>query len=406
MTVKRLAAIILIFCGASVAWMILGGTLFTRTTDSDTSQSAKLTAQWGGSAKTQKPPQVSAQIATDVYDKDKKSVQRVYQDVTVPLRSSRIGVDLKLEQRQKGLLWYNLYDVRFVSHYIVQNTTDNPQLALHFPFPSADGTYEDFACSIGGRPIANAATLTQGTVNFALKPGQQTSIDISYLSRGMESWVYSFGDGVQPVNDFTLTMTTNFGAYDFPAQTMLPSKEDRLGDRWRLRWAYGTVVTGDGVGVTVPYPLQPGPLAQRITFWAPVALLFYLFVMLVITTLRKIDLHPVNYFFLASAFFAFHLLFAYLVDRIPLAIAFVICSLVSMFLTISYLRLVVGWRFAAVESALAQLVYLILFSYALFNEGWSGLSITIGVIVTLFVVMQVTGRIRWDQRFATNPATP
>jgi len=45
-----------------------------------------------------------------------------------------------------------------------------------------------------------------------------------------------------------------------------------------------------------------------------------------------------NYFFLACAFFAFHLLFAYLVDRIPLSIAFVICSIVSMFLTISYSR--------------------------------------------------------------------
>jgi hypothetical protein len=69
-------------------------------------------------------------------------------------------------------------------------------------------------------------------------------------------------------------------------------------------------------------------------------------------------------------------------------------------LTVTYLRLVVGWRFAAVESGLAQLVYLILFSYALFNKGWSGLTITIGAILTLFVVMQLTGRIRWGERFA------
>ena len=55
-------------------------------------------------------------------------------------------------------------------------------------------------------------------------------------------------------------------------------------------------------------------------------------------------------------------------------------------------------RFAAVESGLAQLVYLILFSYALFNEGWSGLTITIGAIVTLFVAMQATGRLRFSGR--------
>jgi hypothetical protein len=35
----------------------------------------------------------------------------------------------------------------------------------------------------------------------------------------------------------------------------------------------------------------------------------------------------------------------------------------------------------------------------LFNEGWSGLTITIGAILTLFVVMQLTGGIRWSERF-------
>lgn len=402
---KRLLAIAVIFCGASLAWAILGGTLLTRTDQSDSSQTSRLTAQWG-SKQTQTPPEVTARIVADVYNKDKKTLEHAYQDAAVPFRRSRIAVDLDLEQRQKGLLWYNLYAVRFSAHYVVRNDTNSRQLALHFPFPSSDGTYTDFTCAIGGRPIRNATEVTRGKALFDLAPGKETTIDVAYRSRGMESWNYRFGDGVQPVDDLDLTMTTNFGGYDFPAQTLLPSAEDRFKDprtgrdRWLMRWNFGTLVTGNGIGVSVPYPLQPGPLAERITFWAPVALLFYFFVMLVITTLRNIDLHPVNYFFLASAFFAFHLLFAYLVDRIPLGLAFVICSLVSMALTISYLRLVVGLRFAAVESGLAQLIYLVLFSFALFNEGWSGLSITIGVIATLFVVMQVTGRIRWSERFA------
>lgn len=383
---KRLVAIAVIFVGASIAWMILGSTLLARTDASDSSQVAKLTAQWG-SSQTQTPPQIAAATGTG-------------KDVAVPLRSSRVLVDIALEQRQKGLLWYNLYAVTFRAHYVVRNDTGSRLLTLHFPFPSAQGTYTNFRCAIGGHSVPSATAASQGKAAFALAPGAETTIDISYDSRGMESWNYRFGDGVQPVNDLDLTMTTDFAAIDFPAQTLLPSSEERTGAGWTLRWNYGTIVTGNGIGVTVPYPLQPGPLAQRITFWAPVALLFYIFVMLVITTLRDIDLHPVNYFFLASSFFAFHLLFAYLVDRLPLAAAFVICSLVSMGLTISYLRLVVGLRFAAVESGLAQLVYLILFSFALFNEGWSGLSITIGVIATLFVVMQVTGRIRWSERFA------
>ncbi len=122
--------------------------------------------------------------------------------------------------------------------------------------------------------------------------------------------------------------------------------------------------------------------------------------MLIITTMRGIELHPMNYFFLAAAFFSFHLLVAYLVDHISIHAAFAISSAVSILLVVSYLRLVVGMRFAAVEAGLAQLIYLVLFSYAFFLEGFTGLAITIGSILTLFVVMQMTGRIRWADKFA------
>jgi hypothetical protein len=57
-------------------------------------------------------------------------------------------------------------------------------------------------------------------------------------------------------------------------------------------------------------------------------------------------------------------------------------------------------RFAALEAGLAQSIYLVLFSYAFFFQGFTGLAITIGSILTLFVVMQATGRIRWEEKFA------
>jgi hypothetical protein len=97
---------------------------------------------------------------------------------------------------------------------------------------------------------------------------------------------------------------------------------------------------------------------------------------------------------------------AYLVDHISIHWAFVICSAVSVFLVVSYLRLVVGIRFAAVEAGLAQLIYLVLFSYAFFFKGFTGLAVTIGSIITLFVVMQMTGRIKWAEKFVAGPVPP
>lgn len=402
--VKRLIAIAIIFIGASLAWMILGATILARTTDSDSTQTDKLTAQWG-SAQTQNAPDVNARVEVDTYNRDKNRIEKGFEDVAIPLASSNVSVDLHLEQRRKGLLWYNLYDVGFQGHYRVRNLTNSDRLSLHVALPSSDGSYRNFSCRIGGRPVLLSDAVSGNRIDFTLPPGETTTVDVAYASRGMGSWQYRFGDNVQSSNAFKLVMTTDFAAIDFPPRTLLPSKEQAIGHGWRLEWSYDSLVTGNGIGMAFPTPLQPGPLAQRITFWAPVALLFYLFVMLVVTTLRKVDLHPVNYFFLACAFFAFHLLFAYLVDRMAIEWAFAICSLVSMFLTISYLRLVVGWRFASIESGFAQLVYLVLFSLALFNEGWAGLTITCGAIATLFVLMQATGRIAWGERFASPAAS-
>ena len=40
-----------------------------------------------------------------------------------------------------------------------------------------------------------------------------------------------------------------------------------------------------------------------------------------------------------------------------------------------------------------------LFSYAFFFEGFTGLTITIGAVITLFVLMQMTAHVSWDEVF-------
>ena len=234
--------------------------------------------------------------------------------------------------------------------------------------------------------------------------GQTARLEVRYKSQGLDSWRYALGEDVAQVRDFTLTMRTNFKDIDFPDNTLSPTEKSRSGSGWLLTWSYRSLVSGYEVAMAMPEKLQPGPLAGRISFFAPVSLFFFFFVLLLITTLRGIDLHPVNYFFLAAAFFAFHLLLAYLVDHVSIHAAFFISSAVSLALVVSYLRLVVGMRFAAVEAGLAQLIYLVLFSYAFFFKGFTGLAITIGSILTLFVAMQLTGRIRWSERLAAKPA--
>jgi len=77
------------------------------------------------------------------------------------------------------------------------------------------------------------------------------------------------------------------------------------------------------------------------------------------------------------------------------------------------MRLVAGAKFAMSYVAAAQLVYLIGFSYAFFWRGYTGLTVVIGAVLTLFVLMQATGRVKWQAAFSrskpdtfTPPAPP
>ena len=111
-----------------------------------------------------------------------------------------------------------------------------------------------------------------------------------------------------------------------------------------------------------------------------------------------------NYFFIGAAFFSFHLLLAYLADHLLIHYAFLVAAAVSVFLVISYMRLVVGLRLALVETGLAQFIYLVLFSYTFFFVEYTGLAITILCIGTLFAAMQLTGRMDWSALLARPPA--
>jgi inner membrane protein involved in colicin E2 resistance len=403
---KRIIAIVFIFICASVAWAILGATIFSRTYDSGLASRDKVASTWG-SDHTQAPP--FASFSTQVEKKEetlengKKVVKKVTETLVteLPLESSRINVDLDLHHRQKGLLWYSTYKVAFAGAYGFRNISDKEQtVSFTMPFPTTQTIYDNLIFTVDGNPVAITNNDAGANATFKIAAGKTAQLGVSYSSQGLNQWNYNFGHGeVVQVRDFSLRMTTNFKDIDFPENTLSPSDKHETAKGWDVNWSYKSLLSGYQIAMVMPEKLQPGPLAGKISFFAPVSLFFFFFLMLIITTLRGIDLHPMNYFFLAAAFFSFHLLLAYLVDHVSIHTAFAIAAAVSIFLVVSYLRLVVGIRFATREAALAQFVYLVMFSYAFFLKGFTGLAITIGSVLTLFVVMQVTGRIRWAEKF-------
>ncbi len=390
----RLFAVFLILVLASVAWMVLGASNLVRTDDATMSTTAKVAGLYGS------PQEQRAPSFTYRASEGTRTVSGAL-DVT----STDITTAFQLDQRQKGLLWFATYKVDFAAAYGVSNpTTKTAQATMRFEFPSSDGVYSDFGVRVGGVDVPVMHAEGAAIARFEVPPRGEVKIDTGYRTQGMNTWAYVPSlEGASMMKDFSLTMRTDFDGFDFADGSASPTKKTAVKGGWDLTWAYGNVVSGRPISIVMPKPMNPGPLAYRIAFFAPVSLLFFFAGLILLTATQGVRLHPVHFGFLAAAFFAFHLLFSYLADQVPLYVAFGVASAASVALVVGYLRAVLGRSKALLEIAISQFVFLVLFSYSFFFEGLTGLAVTIGSVATLGYYMAKTAKVDWEKVFARPP---
>ena len=132
MTTKRVIAIAAIYILATVAWATLGTSILARTGEFDSRLGEQVAQLWGGQHRQVSPSvwverqrDVTEQVADGVND-GKTALQGGQEDRDRPrsvaaLTQSRVKADLRLTHRQKGLLWYDTYDVGFTGRFVARN---------------------------------------------------------------------------------------------------------------------------------------------------------------------------------------------------------------------------------------------------------------------------------------------
>lgn len=390
---RRLIAIGLIWLGCALAWLVLGSTLLVRSDETSSRLGDGVHALWGPPMRQLPPRALSRPRQEPAVPLAPASPAAPAAERDVPLIGSDIQVALDLEHRKKGLVWFPTYGVDFSARYVFEGPEEAAsEVRFELPLEAAHALYDGFEVSEGGRSVP--VEVKDGVARWSSHLGarEKKAYDVRYRSRGTTRWQYDLTSGTGNVRDFRLALSTDFAEVNFLPGTISPSKHEAKAGGWSGSWEFKTLVASSPIGLDLPERINPGPLASKITFFAPVSLLFFFFVVAILAHAQKKVLHPLHYLFLGCAFFAFHLLFAYLVDHLAIAPSFGIAALVSVVLVVSYARLFVGWRFALREIGISQLLYLVLFSFTFFWTGFTGLSITVGAIVTLFVLMQITGR--------------
>jgi hypothetical protein len=411
--IRRIAPIFVIYLCTAATWLVLGTTVDNRTYEYDKKLRGAVGELWGTKQRQEAPTALARAVSKEKQQRQQKldpstACKADGPGVPVSLQASNLAVDLSLEPRQKGLLWYSTYRVKFGGRYEITNPTDAPKCTtFEFKLPSEKAIYDNVRFLVGGKQITDLP-IHKGKLTRALllAPGQTEFIEVGYVTSGMDEWWYDFGSSVNQVKNFSLVMNTDFDQIDFPENGISATKKEKTSKGWTLQWTYTNLLSSVKIGMVMPHKLNPGPWVSQVSYAAPISLFLFFFLLFVITTVRQIRIHPMNYFFIGAAFFSFHLLLAYLVDHISVHASFIIASVVSVALVISYMRLVVGPRFAFLQVGISQLVFLVLFSYSFFFKGYTGLAITVLCIATLFIIMQITGRLDWDAVFRKDSLGP
>jgi hypothetical protein len=385
MKLTHLIVIAVIFVCTSIAWWLLGAVITQRTSHVSYQTGDSVSGRWGPPL-LQKHP--SARYTSSSGSR-----------VSLQPAKSDVKVQLSYQPVKMGLLWHRTYGATFEGHYTFTNSTAITQkFDIDFELPSSGALLDKikFTLGEGGNARDSIAAPEQGVVtdSVQLAPGESIPIVVSYECRGMDHWRYAFADASR-IRDFMLTMNTDFTDVNFPISS--PTDREQLEKGMQLVWKYEDAISAPGIGMEMPRELNAGPVASQISFYAPLSLLLFFMVIIITVISRGVSLHPVNYFFLAAGFFAFPLLFSYMLDVVPVHLSFVIAALASLLLVCGYLRAAAG-TFLFRVSVVAQTAYMVLFSYSFFFKGLTGLTLTVGGIVTLGVLMALTAKVDWSQK--------
>ena len=122
--IVRLLGIFAVFLITAAAWLVLGGVVTSRTSEQSFALDGRVSDLWGR-PQVQLAPTFTEEWTVEVASTENvtdprtglvsvvQKVERVPQSQRVDPSRSRLEVDLHLDQRRKGLLWYPLYDVGF-----------------------------------------------------------------------------------------------------------------------------------------------------------------------------------------------------------------------------------------------------------------------------------------------------
>ena len=309
--------------------------------------------------------------------------------------SGQVDVTVQMNYRKLGSAYYACYEDAWLLNYVVKNrSAKTTEAEFRFPMPADQGVYDQFTVLVDDKNWSENLIYKDNAQvwTMPMNPGQETRVQVHYLSRGMDYIRYS------PAN-----MATR-DTYKV-AMHILPDKERRKprfvwtkdmrppmgsmtpgtiadspadGEPMELAWDLKSAATTLDMGVVLPKIPQPGYYSARLLHEAPWGLVLLVASLVVSWMLlgREFDLFSLA--ILAVAYYLFYTLVAYLSDHVDsFPTCFVLGTLATLIL--SGLLLWIGWgrNFAAHQTMALVAVFTVYYPLAVALDEYTGLLVQI-----------------------------
>ncbi|MFQ6133359.1 MAG: hypothetical protein ACE5R4_15055 [Armatimonadota bacterium] len=188
---------------------------------------------------------------------------------------TRGTVTIRMNYRRKGSAYYTCFEDDCDFLYEVRNLAERETTAdFRFPMSSGQNLFLDFQVLVDGEDYSEHLSFRGNDVYWSMPmpPGRQVTVEVSYKSRGMETWYYQIPEA-REVRDFELVMhlpDVPRERLNYPEGCLTPTEiKDRAeGEGSVLTWSLDHAITTRGMGVALPDAPQPGNQVARVLQYA------------------------------------------------------------------------------------------------------------------------------------------
>lgn len=174
-------------------------------------------------------------------------------------------VTLTLSEREKGYAFYSGYLIAARFEYTLVNASElETEADFVFPLSPNQTLHENFRIWMDEQDLSQQLHFSGDMVRWVSKmqPHQQSTIVVSYASRGMDTFTYQISNQ-REIKNFVLVVTVDrlpVSLLNYPDGALTPTEirptDNRAGSI--LTWKLDKAITVAGMGVALLAPEQPG----------------------------------------------------------------------------------------------------------------------------------------------------